>query len=94
MTFLICNLVTGRHYQVLDVITKTLVFHASTNYQLQAPKPYDEDVRWDLLQGLQDIRAKSYPSDFDFHKDVQQSVKRVNDGHLMYANWCYDGMGL
>ncbi len=86
------ELITGFDYQVLDVVTKTLAFHASTDYQLQAPKPYDEDVHWDLLQDLQGIKAKVYPSDFDFHRDLQQSVKRVNDGHLMFANWCYDGM--
>ncbi|KAF9451943.1 hypothetical protein P691DRAFT_284919 [Macrolepiota fuliginosa MF-IS2] len=77
---------------VLDVVTKTLAFHASTNYQLQAPKPYSEDVHWDLLKELEGMRSKDYPSDFDFHRDVQQSVKQVNDGHLMYANWCYDSV--
>lgn len=76
--------------QVLEVIAKTLPFHASTNYQLQAPKPYDQDVHWDLLKGLENIKSRDYASDFDFHRDVQQSLKRVNDGHLMYANWCYD----
>jgi hypothetical protein len=68
-----------------------LAFHASTNYQLQAPKPYDKDVHWDLLKGLEETRSEVYTSDFDFHRKVQQSLKRVNDGHLVYANWCYDG---
>lgn len=77
---------------VLDVITRTMAFHASTNYQLQAPKPYDEDVHWDLLSDLEEIRTRDYASDFDFHLEVQKSMKRVNDGHLMYANWCYDGV--
>ena len=37
------------NFQVIEVVNKTLAFHASVNYQIQAPPPFDEDVHEDLV---------------------------------------------
>ncbi|KAJ3547212.1 hypothetical protein NMY22_g1745 [Coprinellus aureogranulatus] len=66
---------------VLEVVNKTLAFHTSVNYQIQAPAPYDNDVHEDLAGDLNRIAAASYASELDFHLDMYRSFKRVNDGH-------------
>ncbi|KAH9485462.1 Peptidase S41 family protein ustP [Psilocybe cubensis] len=77
---------------VLEVVSKTLAFHTSTNYQIQAPPPFDNDVHEDLVADLERIRAQAYASEFDFHKDIYYSFKRVNDGHCGVYNYCYDSL--
>ena len=78
--------------KVIEVVNKTLAFHASVNYQIQAPPPFDIDVREDLVADLTRISQQNYPSDFDFHLDIYRSFKRANDGHCGVYNYCYDGM--
>jgi hypothetical protein len=75
---------------VIEVVNKTLAFHTSVNYQIQAPKPYDRDVHEDLKADLARIGRKSYASDFDLHIDMYRSFKRANDGHCGVYNYCYD----
>ncbi|PPQ79960.1 hypothetical protein CVT25_003032 [Psilocybe cyanescens] len=77
---------------VIEVVSKTLAFHTSTNYQIQAPPPFENDVHEDLVADLERIRVQSYTSEFDFHKDIYYSFKRVNDGHCGVYNYCYDSL--
>jgi len=72
------------------VVNKTLAFHTSTNYQIQAPAPYDKDVHEDLINDMERIANTDYPSEFDFHIDMYRSFKRVNDGHCGVYSRCYD----
>lgn len=82
---------TGLIYaKIIEVVNKTLAFHTSVNYQIQAPRPYDRDVHEDLKADLARINQQSYPSDFDLHSDIYQSFKLVNDGHCGVYNYCYD----
>ncbi|KIY68655.1 hypothetical protein CYLTODRAFT_489574 [Cylindrobasidium torrendii FP15055 ss-10] len=75
---------------ILDVVNKTLsVFHTSTSYALQLPPPY-EDVHEDILADLARISGQEYASDYDLHIDISRSVKRLKDGHCVWANYCYD----
>ena len=78
------------NFQIIDVVNKTLAFHTSVNYQIQAPPPFDEDVHEDLVADLDRISKQSYSSEFDFHIDIYRSFKRVNDGHCGVFNYCYD----
>ncbi|KAL0959839.1 hypothetical protein HGRIS_011515 [Hohenbuehelia grisea] len=75
---------------ILDVIGKTLAFHASTNYQIQAPPPFHNDVHEDVIKSLARIRATRYASDYDLHIDLSRTLKRLNDGHCVWINRCYD----
>ncbi|KNZ75430.1 hypothetical protein J132_02763 [Termitomyces sp. J132] len=77
---------------IIEVINKTLGFHTSVNYQIQAPPPYDRDVHENLNADLARISHKSYESDFDLHLDLYRSFKRVNDGHCGVYNYCYDSL--
>ncbi|KAG6813617.1 hypothetical protein H0H92_009234 [Tricholoma furcatifolium] len=77
---------------VIDVVNKTLAFHTSVNYQIQAPSPYDQDVHEDLKADLAKASLKDYASDFDLHLDLYRSFKRVNDGHCGVYNYCYDSL--
>ncbi|KAF8806425.1 hypothetical protein BYT27DRAFT_7233838 [Phlegmacium glaucopus] len=77
---------------VMEVVNKTLAFHTSVNYQIQAPPPFHNDVHEDLAADLIRISEQNYPSDFDFHLDIYRSFKRVNDGHCGVYNYCYDGL--
>ena len=43
-----------------------------------------------LLADLARISVSSYPSDFDLHIDMSRTLKRLNDGHCVYINDCYD----
>ncbi|KAF8897024.1 hypothetical protein CPB84DRAFT_1681804 [Gymnopilus junonius] len=76
---------------IIEVVNKTLVFHTSTNYQIQAP-PFEDDVQMDLHAALARISAQSYPSEFEFHLDVYRSFKGVKDGHCGVYNYCYDSL--
>ncbi|KAF8875475.1 hypothetical protein CPB85DRAFT_1235909 [Mucidula mucida] len=74
---------------IIEVVNKTLAFHTSPNYELQAPPPYadtHEDIAFDLAR----ISLQDYDSDYDLHIDVSRSVKRFNDGHCVWINSCYD----
>ncbi|KAJ8516763.1 hypothetical protein ONZ45_g5979 [Pleurotus djamor] len=75
---------------IIDVVNKTLAFHTSTNYQIQAPPPYDKDVREDVVKSLQRIQAQKYASDYDLHIDLSRTLKRLNDGHCVWINRCFD----
>ncbi|KAF8061523.1 hypothetical protein FPV67DRAFT_1509294 [Lyophyllum atratum] len=75
---------------VIEVVNKTLPFHTSVNYQIQAPEPYHQDVHEDLKADLARISQQTYSSDFDLHLDLYRSFKRVNDGHCGVYNYCYD----
>ena len=77
------------HPQILDVVEKSLAFHTSVNYQIQAPPPYDKDVHEDIIADINRIRNQSYASEYDFHIDISRSVKRLNDGHVVWINSCY-----
>ncbi|KAI0343267.1 hypothetical protein BDW22DRAFT_1259728 [Trametopsis cervina] len=75
---------------ILEVVNKTLAFHTSVNYEFRAPAPFTNDVHEDVLGDLARIGYQHYPSDLDFHIDLSRSVKRLNDGHCVYINSCYD----
>ncbi|KAI4523458.1 hypothetical protein K525DRAFT_361264 [Schizophyllum commune Loenen D] len=77
---------------VLEVVNKTLAFHTSTNYQIQAPEPFADQVQEDLVRDLARIGAQEYASEFDFHLDVYRTFKLVNDGHCGVYNLCYDSL--
>ncbi|KAL1739971.1 hypothetical protein HDZ31DRAFT_48432 [Schizophyllum fasciatum] len=76
---------------IIEVVNKTLLtFHASTNYQIQAPEPYAEDVHEDVLADLAKIQGSDYASDYELHRAVQQAVARLQDGHCVWRNYCFD----
>ncbi|KAJ7784767.1 hypothetical protein B0H16DRAFT_1402826 [Mycena metata] len=75
---------------ILDVVGKTLAFHVLTNYEIKAPEPFTADVHEDLFKDLARIENTSYASDYDLHIDVSRTLKRLNDGHCVWANACYD----
>ncbi|KAJ3988804.1 hypothetical protein F5890DRAFT_1490293 [Lentinula detonsa] len=79
---------------IVDVINKTLAFHTSVNYEIAAPEPFTEFVHEDLLKDLARISSQSYPSDYDLHLDVSRTLKRLNDGHCVWINSCYDSLFL
>lgn len=72
------------------MVTKTLAFHTSVSYQALAPFPFTLDVHEDILGDLGRYRAETQPSDYDLHVKVSRAVKRLNDGHVSYINYCYD----
>ena len=74
----------------MDVVNKTLAFHTSVNYEILAPPPFSADVHENLLADLARISQQDYASDFDLHIDMSQTLKRLNDGHCVYINSCYD----
>ncbi|KAF8069164.1 hypothetical protein FPV67DRAFT_1448960 [Lyophyllum atratum] len=89
-----CAAIAGKKWvapkDILDVINKTLAFHTSVNYQIKAPQPFAGDVHEDLLADLARIRHQSYKSDYDLHIDLSRTLKRLNDGHCVWINRCYD----
>ncbi|KAG7095399.1 hypothetical protein E1B28_006152 [Marasmius oreades] len=74
---------------IIEVVSKTLAFHTSVNYEIQAPPPFDKDVHEDLVADLARIKHESYPSDYDLHIDLSRTLKRLNDGHCVWINSCY-----
>ncbi|KAI0754235.1 hypothetical protein C8Q80DRAFT_1265903 [Daedaleopsis nitida] len=77
---------------IIEVVNKTLAFHTSVNYQKLAPAPFTLDVHEDVLKDIARISNQKYDSDFDLHIDLSRSVKRLNDGHCVYINYCYDSL--
>ncbi|KAG9098778.1 hypothetical protein FRC07_010594, partial [Ceratobasidium sp. 392] len=76
---------------VVDVVSKTFNFHTSVSFHLNMPDPFTDDTV-DLQGELRRIRATKYDSDFNLHQDVSKTVKRLNDGHAGYINYCYDSL--
>lgn len=76
--------------QIIDVVNKTLAFHTSVNYEKLAPEPFTADVHEDLLADFARISKQTYASDFDLHVDMSRTLKRLNDGHCVYVNMCFD----
>ena len=66
-----------------------MAFHTSTNYEIQAPSPFD-DVHQDIIATLARVSSQSYDTDFDFHVDLATSTRTMGDGHSVYVNMCYD----
>ncbi|KAJ8454077.1 hypothetical protein ONZ45_g19447 [Pleurotus djamor] len=75
---------------ILDVVNKTLAFHTSVNYQIRAPAPFNNDVHEDLMKDLARIRSQRFASDYDLHIDLSRTLKRLNDGHCVWINRCFD----
>ncbi|KIM23356.1 hypothetical protein M408DRAFT_332377 [Serendipita vermifera MAFF 305830] len=76
---------------IVDVVSKSLNFHTSTNYQRNAPFPF-VDVHVDVQGELARIKGSTYQSDYELHKDVSSQLKRLFDGHCTYINYCYDSL--
>ncbi|KAK0452279.1 hypothetical protein EV421DRAFT_890075 [Armillaria borealis] len=74
---------------IIEVINKTLSFHTSVNYEVQAPQPYS-DTHENVLADLVRISSQTYASDYDLHVDLSLTVKRLHDGHCVWINYCYD----
>ncbi|KAF8811657.1 hypothetical protein BYT27DRAFT_7183799 [Phlegmacium glaucopus] len=79
---------------IIEVINKTLAFHTSVNYQILAPEPFSADVHENLLADLARIQQQNYHSDFDLHIDLSRTLKRLNDGHCVWINSCFDSLFL
>ncbi|KAF9295331.1 hypothetical protein BGZ74_010873 [Mortierella antarctica] len=52
------------------------------------PKPFTNPPV-DLLAGLDKISQTDYKSDFQFHKDIDLLINRLNDAHANYIAHCY-----
>ncbi|KAI0821900.1 hypothetical protein BC628DRAFT_1328502 [Trametes gibbosa] len=76
----------------IEVVNKTLAFHTSVNYQKQAPAPFSTDVHEDLLADLARISHQWYANELDLHIDLSRTLKRLNDGHCVYINQCFDSL--
>lgn len=48
--------------QIVEVVSKSLNFHTSVNYQLSAPPPFT-DVHVDILAELARIKQSGYDND-------------------------------
>ncbi|KAJ7314970.1 hypothetical protein DFH08DRAFT_894316 [Mycena albidolilacea] len=79
---------------ILEVVSKTLAFHTSVNYEIRAPEPFSQFVHEDLFKDIARITETKYPSDYDLHVDVSRTLKRLNDGHCVWINACYDSLFL
>ncbi|KAJ3735806.1 hypothetical protein DFJ43DRAFT_1212282, partial [Lentinula guzmanii] len=81
---------------IIEVVNKTIAMHTSVNYQIQAPKPFDKarytDVHEDLHKDLARISQQEYQSEFQFHLDLFHTFRRLNDGHCVVINYCYDSL--
>lgn len=75
---------------VLDVVNKTFAFQTSINYQIQAPAPFENDVHVNIMTELRRIKGQSYPTQYDFHLDISSTIKKLQDGHTLYQDFCYD----
>ncbi|CAE6460664.1 unnamed protein product [Rhizoctonia solani] len=77
---------------IADVLSKTFSqFHTSTNFHLNMPDPFTDDTI-DLLGELRRIKKTTYKSDFELHRDISTTVKRLGDSHAGYVNYCYDSI--
>ncbi|TCD64095.1 hypothetical protein EIP91_004537 [Steccherinum ochraceum] len=79
---------------IIDVANKTLAFHTSVNFEKLAPEPFTADVHEDLLADFARISRQSYNSELDLHIDMSRTLKRLNDGHCVYINMCFDSVFL
>ncbi|KAF7315578.1 hypothetical protein MIND_00073200 [Mycena indigotica] len=76
----------------IQTLNRTLAFHTSVNYQIQAPPPFDTEVHEDIIKDLARISESPYPSEFALHLDLFYSFRRLMDGHCTVLNLCYDSV--
>ncbi|KDN37129.1 hypothetical protein RSAG8_10338, partial [Rhizoctonia solani AG-8 WAC10335] len=77
---------------IADVLSKTFSqFHTSTNFHLNMPDPFTDDTI-NLIGEFQRIKKTIYKSDFELHRDISTTVKRLGDSHAGYVNYCYDSL--
>ncbi|KAK0195495.1 hypothetical protein F5146DRAFT_1100975 [Armillaria mellea] len=77
----------------IDVLNKTLAFHTSVNYQIQAPGALQQRLCTKTFTvDLARISSQDHPSELDLHLDLFRAFKRVNDGHCVVLNYCYDSL--
>ncbi|CAE6472690.1 unnamed protein product [Rhizoctonia solani] len=55
------------------------------------PDPFTDDTI-DLLGEFKRIKRTTYSSDFELHRDISMTVKRLGDSHAGYVNYCYDSL--
>lgn len=46
----------------------------------------------DVLGDLTRISKQEYPSEYDLHIDLSRTLKRLQDGHCVWINACYDSV--
>ncbi|KAF9522264.1 hypothetical protein CPB83DRAFT_911433 [Crepidotus variabilis] len=73
---------------IIEVVTKTLPFHTSVNFQRQAPPPFEE-IHEDITGDLERISKKKYDSEYDMYIELSRAFRRLNDGHAGWINYCY-----
>ncbi|CEJ81451.1 hypothetical protein VHEMI01573 [[Torrubiella] hemipterigena] len=79
----------ARGVAIADSLVPYLEWQTDTEYLKDSPKGYDRPA-YDMFAALKDIRAKaaskSYASEYDFQKDIQQRVfLPAADGHMRYS---------
>src|ERR1700733_8356964 len=74
---------TALPIKIIEVMNKSLAFHTSVNYQIQAPQPFSNDVHENLPMDLARISQQDYYSEYDLHVDLSHTFKRLNDGHCV-----------
>ncbi|KAI0659833.1 hypothetical protein C8Q70DRAFT_914914 [Cubamyces menziesii] len=79
---------------IIEVVNRTLAFHTSVNYEKSAPEPFTADVHEDVLADLARISGQSYANELDLHVDLSRTLKRLDDGHCVYINQCFDSLFL
>ncbi|KAF5393296.1 hypothetical protein D9757_000663 [Collybiopsis confluens] len=79
-------------HNIIQVVNRTIALHASVNYQISAPEPFRNDVHEDLHKDLARILDQEYASEFQFHQDLFHTFRRLNDGHCVVINRCYDSL--
>ncbi|TFY76408.1 hypothetical protein EWM64_g7604 [Hericium alpestre] len=55
-----------------------------------APEPFTRDVHENVITDLARISSQNYASELDLHVDLSRTLKRLNDGHCVYVNDCFD----
>ncbi|KAF8327612.1 uncharacterized protein EI90DRAFT_3146311 [Cantharellus anzutake] len=73
---------------VLAVVSGALDFFTFEAEQIHSPPPFQESSV-NLRSELARIKATKYPTDYDFNKDLFDTINRLNDGHTLWLPFCY-----
>ncbi|KAG6827294.1 hypothetical protein H0H92_012459 [Tricholoma furcatifolium] len=73
---------------VLTNAARVLDFYTFEDYYLNSLPPFEESTI-DIREKIAQLNGTSYPTDYDFNKDLYDFTTQLNDGHTRWYPYCY-----
>lgn len=73
---------------ITETLYKTFDLHVYKDISKNSPTP-EFPLKVDVLAGIKEISNTTYGNDYDFNRALYKLIHSLNDGHAVYAPYCY-----